>query len=234
MQHSPCTRQAENKTNRTKATGRAAFVPHYIMPTVLSDALAVCVRAGARKLSRRQRLNEKERQTPGPVMSRSRSRQSHPCRRSVDLYLRREYRSRAGRRVSVTYLVVVLPADGVRRLGAQPDDAGQIDGAAHADEDLAAAQHGRARLCPAHRSVASGRREQQTAGALIIRAGIRTACQNSPTPAGGTEQGEKQKISVSDTDDETPIRLTLIERRHATAPRLRPRNARIFTVKMPD
>ena len=69
-----------------------------------------------------------------------------PCRarQSAYLYLWRpklytSKQSETVNKLSVTYLVVVLPADGVRRLGAQPDDAGQIDGAAHADEDLATA-----------------------------------------------------------------------------------------------
>jgi hypothetical protein len=43
-------------------------------------------------------------------------------------------------------LVIVLPADGVWRFRAESDDARQIDGTAHADEDLAAAQDCRARL----------------------------------------------------------------------------------------
>lgn len=43
-------------------------------------------------------------------------------------------------------MVIVLPADGVWWFGAESDDAGQIDGTAHANEDFAAAQDRRARL----------------------------------------------------------------------------------------
>lgn len=44
------------------------------------------------------------------------------------------------------YLVIVLPTDGVWRLGAESDDAGQIDGTAHANEDFTATQDCRTRL----------------------------------------------------------------------------------------
>lgn len=38
------------------------------------------------------------------------------------------------------YLIIVLPADGVWRFGAEPDDARQIDGTAHSNEDFTASQ----------------------------------------------------------------------------------------------
>lgn len=44
------------------------------------------------------------------------------------------------------YLIIVLPADGVWRFGAEPDDARQIDGTAHSNEDFTASQDRRAWL----------------------------------------------------------------------------------------
>ena len=46
-----------------------------------------------------------------------------------------------------THLVVVLPADGGRWFGTEADHAGQVDGAAHANEHFAAAQDCGARFC---------------------------------------------------------------------------------------